>query len=255
MDAAFTFYRASNSPLETNSAIADVHADSAEIWSRLKSPITAQQTIAARLGLPQDKVTVHVTEGGGSFGRHLFWDAAIEAAEVSQEVGKPVKLMWHRTDDFRHGRTHPLCTSRVRATYLLGNVVTYEQRHTSISTDFSRGLGEIISATATQLPIGGNLSVAQAQELVVDQLAKVAGQNPYQFRRAFLKDDRSRAVLDKAAQVGNWGRSMPAGTAQGIAFHAEYKGACAALVEIDCRPATVSRLTCSASPARSTAAA
>ncbi len=117
-----------------------------------------------------------------------------------------------------------------------------------------RGLA-VISATATQLPIGGNLSVAQAQELVVDQLAKVAGQNPYQFRRAFLKDDRSRAVLDKAAQVGNWGRSMPAGTAQGIAFHAEYKGACAALVEIDCRPATVSRLTCSASPARSTAAA
>jgi isoquinoline 1-oxidoreductase beta subunit len=283
VNAAFTFYTASNSPLETNSAIADVRADSAEIWSSLKSPITAQQTIAAKLGLPQGKVTVHVTEGGGSFGRHLFWDAAIEAAEVSQKVGKPVKLMWHRTDDFRHGRTHPLCTSRVRATYLLGNVLTYEQRHTGVSTDFSHGLGEIISATATQLPIGGNLSIAQAafeltanvpynfgittqllnevdmgfhtgsmrnvyspnvcvaQELVVDQLAKVAGQNPYQFRRAFLKDDRSRAVLDKAAQVGNWGRSMPAGTAQGIAFHADYKGVCAALVEIDCRPATVSR--------------
>nr|HYU02827.1 molybdopterin cofactor-binding domain-containing protein [Jatrophihabitantaceae bacterium] len=75
VNAAFTFYTASNSPLETNSAIADVRADSAEIWSSLKSPITAQQTIAARLGLPQDKVKVHVTEGGGSFGRHLFWDA------------------------------------------------------------------------------------------------------------------------------------------------------------------------------------
>jgi isoquinoline 1-oxidoreductase beta subunit len=34
---------------------------------------------------------------------------------------------------------------------------------------------------------------------------------------------------------------MPAGTAQGVALHAEYRGAVAALVEIDCRPETVNR--------------
>jgi isoquinoline 1-oxidoreductase beta subunit len=34
---------------------------------------------------------------------------------------------------------------------------------------------------------------------------------------------------------------MPAGTAQGIAVHKEYKGFIACLVEIDCRPATVNR--------------
>ena len=79
-------------------------------------------------------------------------------------------------------------------------------------------------------------NVCVAQELMVDQLAKAMRRDPYEFRHAFLKDSRSRAVLDKAAQVGKWGRSMPAGTAQGIAFHAEYKGVCAALVEIDCRP-------------------
>ena len=43
------------------------------------------------------------------------------------------------------------------------------------------------------------------------------------------------------AEVGNWGRTMPAGTAQGIAIHKEYKGATACLVEIDCRPETVNR--------------
>ena len=283
LDARFTFPFASNSPLETGSAIADVRPGSAEIWSCLKSPIVAQQTIAAKLGLPQSKVTVHVVQGGGSFGRHLFFDAALEAAEISQKIGKPVKLMWHRTDDFRHGRTHPMSTSRVRATYLAGNVLTFEQRHTSVSTDYSHGLGEIITANVTKLP-GGNFlgfsetifeltanvpynfgvttqllnevdmgfhtgsmrniyspNVCVAQELVVDQLAKAMHRDPYQFRHAFLKDDRSRAVLDKAAQVGGWGRSMPAGTAQGIAFHAEYKGVCAALVEIDCRPETVNR--------------
>ncbi len=112
IDADFTFYFRSNSPLETNCAIADVRADSAEIWSPLKSPIVAQGHIADLLNLPVDAVTVHVTPGGGSFGRHLFFDAAIEAAEISKAMGKPVKLMWHRTDDFRHGRTHPMATSR-----------------------------------------------------------------------------------------------------------------------------------------------
>jgi isoquinoline 1-oxidoreductase beta subunit len=65
--------------------------------------------------------------------------------------------------------------------------------------------------------------------------------DPYQVRRSFLRDNRLRGVLDKVAQVGNWGRSMPAGTAQGIAVHKEYKGAVACLMEIDCRPATVNR--------------
>ena len=282
VEGTFTFYFRSNSPLETNCAIADVRADSAEVWSSLKSPIVAQQSIAAKLGLPQNAVTVHVVQGGGSFGRHLFFDAALEAAEISQKLQKPVKLMWHRTDDFRHGRTHPMATSRVRASYALGNVLSLEQRHTSVSTDFTHGLGEIITRFAAQLP-GGNLGfsetifeltanvpynfgvttqalnevdmgfhtgsarniyspdVCTAQELIVDQLAKGMGQDPYTFRHNFLKDARSQAVLDKVATVGRWGRSMPAGTAQGIAFHAEYKGVCAALVEIDCTPATVNR--------------
>jgi isoquinoline 1-oxidoreductase beta subunit len=83
--------------------------------------------------------------------------------------------------------------------------------------------------------------VCTAQELITDQLAKVAGKDPYTFRKAFLKNARGKAVLDKVAQVGNWGRAMPVGTAQGIAVHNEYKGYCACLVEIDCRPATVNR--------------
>ncbi|HEX5268398.1 MAG TPA: molybdopterin cofactor-binding domain-containing protein, partial [Acidimicrobiales bacterium] len=52
VDRSFTFHFVSNSPLETNCAIADVRSDEAEIWSSLKSPIVAQQTIAQALGLP-----------------------------------------------------------------------------------------------------------------------------------------------------------------------------------------------------------
>jgi isoquinoline 1-oxidoreductase beta subunit len=88
--------------------------------------------------------------------------------------------------------------------------------------------------------------VCTALELTIDQIAKGMSVDPYQFRHQFLKDARSQAVLDKAAQVGNWGRTMAPGTAQGIAFHTEYKGVCAALVEIDCTPATVNRVVANA---------
>lgn len=140
IDAEFSFAFASNSPLEPDNAIADVRADRAEIWASLKVPIVAQREIAGRLGLPQKAVTVHVVEGGGSFGRHLFHDVAAEAAEISQKMGKPVKLSWSRTDNFRQGRTHPMCISRVRATYALGEVLSYEQRHTSSQTDPLRAI-------------------------------------------------------------------------------------------------------------------
>src|SRR5579862_10066718 len=105
----------------------------------MKSPIYFQETVAQMLGLPVSAVTAHVTQGGGSFGRHLFADTAFEAAVISKAIGKPVKLMWHRTDNFRQGRVHPMATSTVRITYAGANVLAYDQRHTSVATDFSMG--------------------------------------------------------------------------------------------------------------------
>ncbi|MCW2583622.1 MAG: hypothetical protein JWQ53_2412, partial [Klenkia sp.] len=277
VDAEFDFATVSHAPMETNSAIADVRDGRAEIWSGLKSPIVAQQTIAADLGLPQSAVTVHVTQGGGSFGRRLFFDAALEAARISKAAGRPVKLLWSRIDDMRHGRARAASFHRVRATVAAGQVLTFEHRVASVETDTRHGLGEILTAVAASLPVGGNASFAQtiflttihspydfgattqlltevplqmhtgswrsvysantrgAEEIVVDEIAAKTGKDPVAFRREFLKQDRYRAVLDKVATEGEWGRSMPRGTAQGIAFHAEYKSCTACLVEVDAR--------------------
>ncbi|MEU1899586.1 molybdopterin cofactor-binding domain-containing protein [Nocardiopsis dassonvillei] len=282
VDERFTFHFRGNSALEPNCAIADVRPTRAEIWSGLKSPITAQGAIAHKLGLPPGAVTVHVTQSGGSFGRKLFFDAALEAAEASQRFGKPVKLMWHRADDTRQGRTQPMATSRVRVSHIGDRVLRYDQRHTGVSTDLGHGFGDVVTAMAAQIPgLDGTFAqvffqlsqatsydfgsssrllnetnrgfntgsmrnvyspnVVCARELVVDRLAREMGRDPYEFRRDHLDDDRSRAVLDKVAEVGEWGRQMPADTAQGIAFMHEYKADCAVLVELDCRRETVER--------------
>ena len=280
----FVFYFRSNSAMDTNSAIADVRADSAEIWSGLKTPVAAQEEIAKALGMTPEQVKVHVVTGGGSFGRRLLFDGAMEAAKVSKAMGKPVKLMWHRADDARVGRTHPMAISRVRAVVSDGQVVAFNQNHTSVETDFRHGFGEILTAEGANLPEGlGNQGYAQtifaltqelpydfgevsqtlvetdtrfntgsmrniyspdvrtANELVVDMLAAKLKKDPLEFRLEHVRNERVRRVLERAAKVGDWGRSMPAGTAQGIAVHKEYKGASACLVEIDARPRQTER--------------
>ncbi|WP_051486228.1 molybdopterin cofactor-binding domain-containing protein [Nocardioides sp. J54] len=287
VEAEFVFHFRSGSALEPNCAVADVRDGTATVWGGLKSPIDAQSKVAKAIGLPQSKVTVHVVEGGGSFGRKLISDAAIEAAHASKAFGAPVKLMWHRADEPRQGRVHPMATSRIRATVLAGSVISFEQRHTSVPTDFTHGLGERLTAEVAALPTGlANLGfaetiflltqelpysfgvitqllnepglaadrfntssvrniyspdVATANELMVDQLAARLKKDPVAFRRSHLKSKVVRRVLDRAAELGEWGKAMPAGTAQGIAVHKEYKGATAVLVEIDCRPETVNR--------------
>jgi isoquinoline 1-oxidoreductase beta subunit len=285
LEELFTFHFRPGDALEPNCAVADVRPDGAEIWSSLKSPIWAREQIATSLGLPLDRTTVHVTEGGGSFGRHLFCDAAFEAAWISKQLGKPVKLMWHRADNGRHGRSHPMTISRVRLTHASGNVVAFDQRHTCVQTDFTQGLGDLMTAMDASLPkqnfaqysqgvfsLTANVpydfgavsqllneiydfntfntssvrnvyspNVVTARELMIDRAAAAMGRDPVDFRREFVRDERLRAVLDKVAEAGRWGRRMPAGTAQGVALHREYKGAAACLIEIDCRPQTVNR--------------
>jgi isoquinoline 1-oxidoreductase beta subunit len=226
-----------------------------------------------------------VVQGGGSFGRRLFFDAALEAAQVSKKLGRPVKLMWTRVDDMRHGRARPATHHKLRATLGLGRVLTYEHRVAAVETDFRHGLGEILTAMGSQLPVGGNMSFAQtvfhttvkvpydfgvvtellnevplrmntaswrsvysantrgAEEILVDEIAKALGKDPVAFRRAALSDPRHRAVLDKVATAGTWGRTMPRGFAQGVGFHAEYKSCTACLVEIDARDPKNPRVT------------
>lgn len=162
IEQEFVFYWKNNAAMEPNVAVADVRDGSAEVWSPLQAPIYTQKQLAQELGLPVNKVTVHVTRGGGAFGRRMFSDACLEAVRVSKQIGKPVRYMGHRTDECRAGRAHPMCTSKVRATFTkdLG-VLTFEQRNTGVSTDYTMGFGEAITASAGKLPYANEVGFSQ----------------------------------------------------------------------------------------------
>lgn len=92
--------------MEPPAAVAHVANGKAEIWGPLQSPYGARADIAGALNMDVADVTTHVTLLGGGFGRKSQCDFAIEAALLSQKIGKPVKVQWTRTDDLQNSFYH-----------------------------------------------------------------------------------------------------------------------------------------------------
>lgn len=157
----YTFAFTNNAPLEPATAIADVKKDSAEIWGAAKLPITAQADAAQLLGLPLDAVKFHVVGSGGSFGRRLFNDGPLDAAEASQKMGKPVRMMWHRSDEYRQGRGRPMQVSKIRAHHDGKKVLSLENRFVSVFTDWGHGLGDAVAAMYTRAP-GSEVALSES---------------------------------------------------------------------------------------------
>ncbi|MGY1496042.1 molybdopterin cofactor-binding domain-containing protein [Streptomyces sp. QTS52] len=270
----FEFAFVGHAPMEVLTVVADVRADRAELWFSTQTPMDARDGIASATGLPASKVKVHVMRGGGSFGRRLNHDFAIEAALVSKAARRPVKLMWSRGDDLRHGRMRPATHHRIRASHQGGRVVAFVHATSSVSEswegeglaaqggvtsvaaqtgrvraagplpsdsglyNFGRLSGDSGDVALAAIPLGAWRSVDSgttrtAEEIMVDEIARSLGKDPVAFRRTTLRSKAVRAVLDRAASAGSWGRTMPAGHGQGMAVHEEYGSCVACLIEMD----------------------
>ena len=143
LDATFDFPYVAHAPLEVMNAVAHVQGSSATIWYPSQTPNYQAGQIATALGIPEANVTMHIPFAGGAFGRHLFGESAIEAALVSQALGLPIKLMWTRNDDMRHGRFRPRTHHALRASWLAGATLTFEHRVAAAEMDLRHGYGDL----------------------------------------------------------------------------------------------------------------
>ena len=69
--------------------------------------IRTVEDIRAILLAGADKVTIHTTSLGGGLGRKAEQDFVSQAVQVGMALGKPVKLMWPREEDFSNISTAP----------------------------------------------------------------------------------------------------------------------------------------------------
>lgn len=108
-----------HAPMEPMNCTARYSQGKVEIWAPTQNPGGLAEVVALALGLDasaaREKIQVHVLRSGGAFGRRYYSDFAIEAALLARETGRPVKVLWTREDDMRHGYFRPAGVHRIRA--------------------------------------------------------------------------------------------------------------------------------------------
>ncbi len=101
--------------MEPPVAIAEFKNGKVEAWAPTQNPQAVQDTVAKALGIKPADVTCHVTLLGGGFGRKSKPDYVAEAAILSKQLGKPVKVVWSREDDIRFDFYHAVAAMYMKA--------------------------------------------------------------------------------------------------------------------------------------------
>ncbi len=101
--------------MEPVNCFAHVTADKAEIYGPTQAPEFISRTLAARLGMPKEKIHIGLARMGGGFGLRAYCHQMVEAAVISQKVNAPVKLVYTREDDMTYGIYRPMYTATYRA--------------------------------------------------------------------------------------------------------------------------------------------
>ncbi|MFZ0477553.1 MAG: molybdopterin cofactor-binding domain-containing protein [Terriglobales bacterium] len=101
--------------MEPNVAVAEYRDGKVRAWAPTQNPQAVQDTVASVLGIKKEDVTCHVTLLGGGFGRKSKPDQVAEAAVLSKQLGKPVKVVWTREDDIKFDFFHSVAAMYMKA--------------------------------------------------------------------------------------------------------------------------------------------
>jgi len=105
--------------LEPPSALARFNADgSLDLWIPNQAPEMFQADVAKRTGLAPENIMIHSPLLGGFFGRHFIYDTAMvypQAIALAKAVGRPVKLIWSREEEFLRDTHRPAAAVRFKA--------------------------------------------------------------------------------------------------------------------------------------------
>jgi isoquinoline 1-oxidoreductase beta subunit len=101
--------------MEPPVAVAEYRNGKVLAWAPTQNPQAVQETIAGVLGIKKEDVTCHVTLLGGGFGRKSKPDQVAEAAVLSKQLGKPVKVVWSREDDIHFDFFHSVAAMYMKA--------------------------------------------------------------------------------------------------------------------------------------------
>ena len=199
---------------------AHIDKERCRIWAPTQAQ-TAVQLLGSKIsGLPPEKVDVFTTYCGGGFGRRGETVVVVEALELSKILGKPVKVIWTREDDFKNDFYRPGIMCRIEgALDPNGRLTAWSHKVVSASIMtrvFPQFVKNGIDSTAVAgivnmdyaipnvhaeyvmleapIPVGFWRSVGDSSnpftvESFIDELAHLGGQDPVAFRLEMLKNN------------------------------------------------------------------
>ena len=242
--------------MEPMNCTAHVRGDRAEVWAPTQNPPMAAEAVAKVLEIPQENVTIHVMRSGGGFGRRYYADFITDTVLLSRQFGRPVKIVWSREEDVRHGYFRSSSAQRVRAAAREGKISHWHQKVAShprgiylerdgspaeignyeFPAGFIPNLLFDYVAVPARIPLGQWRGTANSSNVFVvsgaiDELAHTAGIDPVAFWLGLVGDEqfvqvredfnfdasRLRHVIEVAAERAHWGTPLPAGKGRGIA--------------------------------------
>ena len=100
VEETYTNSYGAHAPIETHSALASFENGKVTVWASTQTPFPLRDELAETLKLPKSSVRVIVPYVGGAFGGKSSAGQAIEAARLSRLAGKPVQVVYDRSEEF-----------------------------------------------------------------------------------------------------------------------------------------------------------
>jgi isoquinoline 1-oxidoreductase beta subunit len=244
----------------------------AEVWMPSQNAEASLAALSSASGMPLAQCEAYNLDQGGGFGRRGgTQDFVRQGVAIAQRYpGRPVKMVWTREEDQAHDFYRPISQCKLSAGLdASGNLVGLHLRVSGQSINawlaphnikdgrdvrqlqglwkapgdaqFGYTVPNLMTEYAmrnTHVPVGPWRGVNTNQngvylECFMDEVARAAGKDPLQFRRALMQNHpKHLAVLNAAAEKGNWGKPLPAGVHRGIAQFMGYGSYSAAVAEV-----------------------
>lgn len=270
VEMTYDFPYLAHAAMEPLDCVAIVNGNSAQLIHGAQFPTIDQLNTAKIVGNLPGAIQIETLPAGGSFGRRANFpsDYVSECVHIAKHVGggRPVKLHWAREDDMAGGFYRPLIHHAVRVTVDKdGFPATW--RHRIVSQSIMKGSpmgGGKLDETAVEgckgspylkatpvvdgqviLPDAGvpvlwwrsvgATHTAFVMEHTIDQLARKAGKDPVDYRRALYARagaNRHLAALNLACEKAGWGSPAPEGWTRGVAVHESFGSVVAQVAEV-----------------------
>jgi isoquinoline 1-oxidoreductase beta subunit len=262
----------SHACMEVNNATVRLTAEKAECWTPTQNLEASLAALSSESGLPLSQCEVYRHDLGGGFGRRGgTQDYVRKALVVAKEFpGVPVKTMWSREEDQAHDFFRPISMCKMSAgldenNNLVGLHVRVSGQSINAwlspaaikagkdmrqlqgywektrEADLGYSVPNMLFDYAmrnTHVPVGPWRGVNTNQngyylECFIEEVARAAGKDSVEFRRALAANHpKHLAVLNAAAEKGDWGKPLPAGVHRGIAQFMGYGSYSAATAEV-----------------------